>query len=50
MNNKTEVPLTKKESPIEQHAISVLNTFLLRAKHSGLSLHLVEWVAPQTFD
>ena len=51
MNNKTEVPLTKKESPIEQHTRYRFEIhFLLRTKHSRSSLHLVESVASQTVD
>ena len=51
MNNKTEVPLTKKLTPIEQHTRYLFEVhFLSRAKQNGLSLHLVESVASQTID
>ena len=51
MNNKSEVPLTKKESPIEQHTRYRFEIhFVLRTKHSRSSLHLVESVASQTID
>ena len=48
MNNKTEVPLTKKLTPIEQHTRYRFEiNILLRTKHSRSSLHLVEWVVSQ---
>ena len=51
MKNKTEVPLTKKESPIEQQTRYPIEIhFLLKTNHSRSSLHLVESVASQTID